>query len=111
MLKFYGYKGCDTCRKARKDLEAKGIPFLEFAIRETPPTLQELRAMLQACEGNIKKLFNTSGQDYRALQLGTKLPSMSEEEALTLLTSNGNLVKRPFLIDEANGIYQVGYSG
>lgn len=110
MLKFYGYKGCDSCRKARKQLEAKGTSFEEIAIRETPPEIPELRAMLKAYDGNVKKLFNTSGGDYRALQLGSKLPSMSEDEALALLASNGNLVKRPFLIDETNGIYQVGYS-
>lgn len=110
MLKFYAYKGCDTCRKARKDLQARGIAFSEIPIRETPPTLPELRAMLAACEGNIKKLFNTSGGDYREQKLGEKLPTMSTDEALALLATNGNLVKRPFMIDTANGICQVGFS-
>lgn len=109
MLKFYAYKGCDTCRKARKDLQERGVSFEEIAIRETPPTKAELQKMLAAYGGNIKKLFNTSGGDYRAMQLGQRLPSMDEAEALDLLAANGNLVKRPFMIDEKAKVYQVGF--
>lgn len=109
MLKFYAYTGCDTCRKARKNLQARGAAFEEVAIRETPPTLAELKQMLAAYNGDIKKLFNTSGGDYRAMKLGEKLPAMNEADALALLAANGNLVKRPFMIDTATGACSVGF--
>jgi arsenate reductase (glutaredoxin) len=108
MLKVYAYKNCDTCRKALKFLRAHDIAFEELAIRETPPSKAELRPMLAAQDGNLRKLFNTSGNDYKALGLAQKLPAMSEAEAIDLLASNGNLVKRPFVI--GNGIHLVGFN-
>ncbi|MCB9091483.1 MAG: arsenate reductase family protein [Halobacteriovoraceae bacterium] len=96
--KFYEYKNCSTCRKAQKYLEKKNIDFKPIAIRETPPTKAELKKMLKYMDGDIKKLFNTSGQDYRAMSLKDKLPKLTEAQALELLSQNGNLVKRPFLI-------------
>lgn len=107
MLKVYAYKNCDTCRKAIKFLNAHAIPFEEIAIRDTPPSPAELRAMLAAHRGEIRRLFNTSGRDYKALGLGTKLAGLSESEALRLLGANGNLVKRPFAID--GGAHLVGF--
>lgn len=109
MLKVYAYQGCSTCKNALKWLKARGQPFEEKAIRETPPALPELRAMLAAKGGDLRPLFNTSGQDYRALNLKDKLPTLSTEEALALLAENGNLVKRPFAVDEKAGIYLVGF--
>lgn len=97
-LLVYTYKNCDTCRKAVAWLRAHGQAFEERPIRETPPSLPELRTALAAQSGDLRRLFNTSGGDYRALGLGPKLPAMSEEEALALLASNGNLVKRPLLL-------------
>lgn len=97
-MKVYLYAKCGTCRKAVAFLRDHQIAFEERAIRETPPSLAELKTMLAAYEGNVRKLFNTSGLDYKALGLSAKLPTMSEAEALRLLASNGNLVKRPFLI-------------
>jgi len=95
MLRFYAYKGCDGCRKARKWLIAHEIPFEEIAIRDQPPSISELQ---QACRINgLKPLFNTSGMDYRQLGMKSLLPDMSEDEALSLLSKNGNLIKRPFL--------------
>lgn len=96
MLRFYAYKGCDSCRKARKWLKEHDIAFTEVPIRETPPTLPELRQAMSTL-GNLRSLFNTSGVDYRQMGLKDKLPNMSEDESLQLLTQNGNLVKRPFL--------------
>ncbi len=100
MLKVYSYKGCDGCRKALKWLDAKGIDYENVAIRETPPANRELETMLNAYDGNLRRLFNVSGGDYRALGLKDTLPSMSKKDAFDLLRSNGNLVKRPFLIGE-----------
>lgn len=108
MLRFYAYKGCDGCRKARKWLQENALEFEELAIRETPPTLEELQFAL-ATQGNIKPLFNTSGMDYRSMGMKDKLPNMTDNEALNLLVSNGNLIKRPFLIDQNQGIHLVGF--
>lgn len=109
MLKLYAYQGCSTCRNAIKWLKQHDIPFTAIAIREKPPTLQELRAMLEAHDGDLRRLFNTSGQDYRSLGIKDKLPTMSTDDALKLLASNGNLIKRPFAIDEAKKIHLVGF--
>jgi len=98
MLKIYTYSNCSTCRLAVKWLRDKGLAFDERPIRETPPTAAELRTMLAAHGGNVKRLFNTSGRDYRELQLGPKLEAMNSSDALALLAGNGNLVKRPFLL-------------
>ena len=98
MLTIYTLASCDSCRKAVKWLRAHDVAFVEKAIRETPPGVGELKEMLRRQDGGLRKLFNTAGQDYRALGLKEKLPAMSEAQALELLASNGNLVKRPFLL-------------
>ena len=69
------------------------------AIRETPPTPAELATALKAFSGDLRRIFNTSGIDYRALGLKDRLPAMTASEAFDLLSKNGNLVRRPFLID------------
>lgn len=97
-LQVYTYKNCDTCRRAVKWLRAQGLAFDERPIRETPPTPAELRTMLAAQGGELRRLFNTSGKDYREQKLGEKLPALGESAALALLAGNGNLVKRPFLL-------------
>lgn len=99
-LKVYVYKNCDTCRKALKFLDKHGIAYEAIPIRETPPAPGELSRMLQAQSGNLRSLFNTSGGDYKALGMKDRLPSMSDKEAIALLASNGNLVKRPFVISQ-----------
>jgi arsenate reductase (glutaredoxin) len=96
-LKVYEYKNCGTCKKALKFLDVHGIAYQKIAIRETPPTMDELKQML-AIVKDTKKLFNTSGGDYKALGLKDKLGKMNELEQLRLLCSNGNLVKRPFVL-------------
>lgn len=109
MLKLYAYQGCSTCRDAVKWLKQHDIAFTEIAIRETPPSLPELRSALAARDGDVRRLFNTSGLDYRALGLKDKLPSMTREAALELLSKNGNLVKRPFAIDAKGTVSLVGF--
>lgn len=98
MPTLYAYKNCDTCRKASKWLKENQISHETKAIRETPPSVAELKAALKANGGDLRKLFNTSGGDYLELGIKDRLPGMTEEEALGLLSQNGNLVKRPFLI-------------
>jgi arsenate reductase len=107
-LKIYTYANCDTCRKAVKWLRGHDLAFAEHPIRETPPTPAELRTMLAAHGGELRRLFNTSGRDYRELKLGDKLPAMTEAAALALLAGNGNLVKRPFLLGP--GVALVGFA-
>jgi arsenate reductase (glutaredoxin) len=98
MCIIYIYQNCSTCRDALKWLTANGIEHVSKPIRETPPSVAELSTALKVHSGNLRKLFNTSGMDYRALGLKDQLPEMSEKAALDLLSGHGNLVKRPFLI-------------
>ena len=98
MLTIYTYSSCATCRRALKWLRAQELPFVERPIRETPPSLPELRRMLAAYAGDRRCLFNVSGRDYRELGLAGRLPALGEGEALALLAGNGNLIKRPFLL-------------
>jgi arsenate reductase len=109
MLKVYSYQGCSTCKNAVKWLKQHRVTHQEIAIRETPPTLGELKAALAAKNGELRSLFNVSGQDYRAMNLKDKLHGMSKEAALALLAGHGNLVKRPFAIDPAKQVFLVGF--
>lgn len=102
----YIYSKCSTCQKAIRFLEKmKGTN--TFTIKEitvTPPSIKELQAMLAFQHGNVKKLFNTSGQLYRELHLNEKLINMPLDHALKLLSENGMLIKRPFLLGKNFGI-------
>ena len=98
-LRVYAYEKCDTCRKALRFLRDRKVAFDLLPIREQPPTKSELRSVLRSV-GQLRRLFNTSGGDYRAMSIGEKLPTMSEDEAITLLSTHGNLVKRPFVVGE-----------
>ena len=103
MIKVYAYTGCSTCRNALKFLQERKVAHEVIAIRETPPTKAELKRMLAVYGGALRKLFNTSGQDYRALGIGEKLDGLTVDQALTLLNGNGNLVKRPFVLTKESG--------
>src|SRR5688572_10179727 len=107
MLRIYTYANCDTCRRATKWLRENKVAVEERAIRETPPSRAELRIMLTANGGELRKVFNTSGRDYREQKLGEKLPTLTDSAAFDLLAANGNLVKRPFLVGE--GVAIVGF--
>ena len=100
----YVYSGCSTCRDALKWLRENNVAFVEKPIRETPPSRPELKRMLAFQNSNLRRLFNTSGLEYRALKLSEKLPTISEAEALALLSGNGRLVKRPFVLSEKFGL-------
>lgn len=107
-VRIYEYSKCSTCRKALKFLDNRNVAHEKVAIVETPPTKAELKKMLALQGGNLKKLFNTSGEVYRAMKIGERLPSMSESEALELLASNGKLIKRPFALAGDKGL--VGFN-
>ena len=102
-LRVWAYAGCATCRQAQRFLAERKIAHELIAIREQPPGVAELRAMLAHTGGDLRRLFNTSGLDYRALNLKERLPKMSVDEALALLAANGNLVKRPFTLGKDRG--------
>ena len=97
---FLWYPRCSTCRKARDWLDAKNLSYTFRDIVQEPPTVPELKEWQRRSDLPLKRFFNTSGMDYRALGLKDKLPEMGEEEALRLLASDGMLVKRPLLVTE-----------
>ena len=107
--KVYEYTGCSTCKKALKWLEQSGANYKVIPIRETPPNKAELRRMIKSYGGNIRKLFNTSGGDYKKLNLKDNIPKLSEAQLIDMLNTNGNLVKRPFVINKKGGV--VGFKG
>ncbi len=97
-MQLYSYNKCGTCRKAKKFLDAKKIAYKEIDITETPPSKAVLKKGIQA--KGIQKMFNTSGVQYRELKIKDKIKTMTEAEALQLLSSNGKLVKRPVAVDK-----------
>lgn len=100
MVLFVEYPKCTTCKKAKKWLEENGVEFTDRHIAEENPTKEELTAWYQKSGLPLKRFFNTSGLKYKELNLKEKLPSMSEEEQLELLSTDGMLVKRPVLVGE-----------
>lgn len=94
------YPKCSTCKKAETFLRDKGIKYEYRDIKENNPTKDELREWIKTSQLPIKRFFNTSGQVYRSLNIKDKLPSLTEEEQLELLATDGMLVKRPLLIDK-----------
>lgn len=99
MLLIY-YPPCSTCQKAKKWLDAHGLSYTERHIKEDNPTYEELKAWYQRSGMPLKKFFNTSGLLYKSMQLKDKLPTMTEEEQLRLLATDGMLVKRPILVTD-----------
>ncbi len=96
---FIEYPKCSTCQKAKKWLTDRGISFEDRHIAEDNPKAEEIKGWLE--KGiELKKLFNTSGMKYRELGLKDRLPSMSEDEAIAVLASDGMLVKRPVLVGD-----------
>ena len=107
MVKFICYPKCTTCQKAKKWLDENKIEYELRDIKSDRPTLEELTKWHQTSGLPLKKFFNTSGLLYKSLDLKNKLPSMTEEEMLTLLATDGMLVKRPILVRE--GFVLVGF--
>ena len=100
MVKFICYPKCTTCQKARKWLDDNKIEYELRDIKLDNPKLDELTEWHKKSGLPLKKFFNTSGLLYKSLDLKNKLPTMSEDEMLKLLASDGMLVKRPLLIDD-----------
>lgn len=98
IMLFVNYPKCTTCIKARKYLESRNLDFKSRNIKEDNPSYQELKAWYEKSGLPLKKFFNTSGTLYKSMGLKDKLPQMSEEEQLKLLSTDGMLVKRPILV-------------
>ena len=107
MYLFIHYPKCSTCQKAKKWLEAQGVAFEARHIVEENPTVEELSKWIAASGQPVKKFFNTSGMKYKELGLKDKLPSMTDEEQIALLATDGMLVKRPLVI--GNGVVLAGF--
>lgn len=107
MITFVCYPKCTTCQKARKWLDENQIAYAFRDIKTDNPTFDELTAWHRASGLPLKKLFNTSGLLYKSMELKNKLPAMSEEEMLKLLSTDGMLVKRPLVIGD--GFVLVGF--
>ncbi len=99
-MTFLCYPKCSTCQKAQRWLDEHAVNYKTRLIREEKPTAEELHTWQQRSGLPLRRFFNTSGLQYKALGLKDKLPQMTEEEQLTLLASDGMLVKRPLLIGE-----------
>ena len=98
---FLQYPKCSTCQKAKKWLDGHQIKYTDRHIVEDNPTYEELKEWYGKSGLPLKKFFNTSGMLYKEMQLKDKLGTMSEEEQLRLLATNGMLVKRPIIVDGA----------
>lgn len=95
---FICYDRCTTCQKAKKWLDGQGVEYDTRPIKEQNPTAEELAAWQKSSGLSLRRFFNTSGMKYREMDLKNKLPDMTEEEMIALLSTDGMLVKRPLLI-------------
>ena len=107
MIRFICYPKCTTCQKALRWLDDNKIKYEIRNIKEDNPTLEELSSWYKMSGLPLKKFFNTSGLLYKSMELKDRLPTMSDEEQLKLLATDGMLVKRPLVIGE--GFILVGF--
>ena len=100
MLKFICYPKCTTCQKAKEWLYDNGVKYDERDIKSNNPTYEELNTWHKMSGLDVRKFFNTSGLLYKSMALKDKLPTMTEEEMLELLSTDGLLGKRPLLVGD-----------
>lgn len=101
---FLHYPPCSTCKKAKQWLDDHGISYTPRHIKEENPSYAELKQWYEMSGLPLKRFFNTSGLQYKALQLKDKLPTMTEEEQLHLLATDGMLVKRPLIVTDGGKV-------
>ena len=106
---FLQYPPCSTCKRAKKWLDEHGIDYEARNIKEQNPTAEELETWFRQSGLPLKKFFNTSGNIYKEQNLKDRLPAMSEQEQLSLLATDGMLVKRPIVVRD--GVVLVGFKG
>lgn len=97
---FIEYPKCSTCQKAKKWLDENGVEYTDRHIVENNPTYEELKEWHERSGLPLKRFFNTSGMLYKSMQLKDKLPTMSDDEQLKLLATDGMLVKRPLIVSD-----------
>ena len=97
-VQIYCYDRCTTCQKALKWLDAHGVIYTKIDIKGDHPDAETLRSLWKKSGLPLRRFFNTSGMQYRNMDLSKKLPDMSEDDQLRLLASDGMLVKRPLLV-------------
>ena len=107
MLKFICYTKCTTCQKTKKWLDDNKIEYELRDIKENKPSLEELTAWYKMSGHPLKKFFNTSGLLYKSMKLKDKLLTMTDEEQLKLLATDGMLVKRPLVV--GNDFILIGF--
>lgn len=98
---FLEYPSCSTCKKAKQWLDSHQITYTDRHIKEQNPTKEELSLWYQRSGFPLKKFFNSSGLIYKSMGLKDKLPTMSEDEQLSLLATDGMLVKRPIIVTDS----------
>lgn len=103
-MKIYVHYNCNSCKKALKWLEANNIQAETINLLEQTPSKNEFEQMTEFQEGNLKKLFNTSGQLYRERGIKDQVKDLSSEDVYQMLSEEGMLVKRPFFISEKAGL-------
>lgn len=96
---FIQYPPCSTCQKAKKWLDEHGLNYTDRHIKEQNPSYEELKKWYEMSGLPLKRFFNTSGLLYKSMNLKDRLPTMSEDEQLSLLATDGMLVKRPIIVD------------
>lgn len=105
MIKFYCYARCSTCKKAKKHLDEQNVQYDEVEIKEHDLTPADLKVLHERSGKPIKRLFNTSGQLYRELNIKDRIETMDENEIYQLLASDGMLIKRPILISDQQVLF------
>lgn len=108
MYTFYWYPKCSTCRKAKAVLDQRGIKYEAIDLKATPPQASDFQKWFENSEFPVKKYFNTSGLVYRALGLKDKLAEMTSDECVTVLASDGMLIKRPLMIRDGK-VVSIGF--
>ncbi|AQY50187.1 hypothetical protein UE46_03465 [Listeria weihenstephanensis] len=99
MITFYWYPKCSTCKKAKHWLDENEVAYNQIDMIETPPKKEELEKLFANSDLGIRRFFNTSGIKYREMGLKDKVDQMTEDEAFTLLATDGKLIKRPIVTD------------
>lgn len=99
IILLYGYKKCTTCRKAEQHLQRNNLAYEFIDITENPPNAAQLARISDLADVLPQKMFNTSGEQYRQLNIKQLLPTLTHQEMLSLLETNGRLIKRPLLMD------------
>ena len=100
MVLFIEYPKCTTCQKAKKWLDDNKVEYVDRHIKEENPTYDELREWYEKSGLPLKKFFNTNGLLYKSMGLKDKLDTMTDEEKLRILATDGMLVKRPIIVSE-----------